>query len=273
MSPLKWITAATTLMGMACAPYEAHKETNGAGELGGSKALQPESPSREISRGPASEPAMNNEVSAPPEEAEQKLPEPSAPIEKPFSPHPLLWEANNKSAVMWSAYTMQVIGSDYAGTYLRGAKDVGNFCPKFKNLGSSQKINFWAFLLSAITKYESNFKPVTRFREPGLGRDLVTNEPVYSEGLLQLSYQDAKIHNCEFDWSRDRHLSPKDPRKTIFDPLKNLKCGIGILAAQLRRSGNISVNRGEAYWSVLQPSGRYSKVRQIQTLTRRMPFC
>jgi hypothetical protein len=129
-------------------------------------------------------------------------------------------------------------------------------------------------LISAVAKYESNFKATTRFKEPGMGTDPVTGAPVYSEGLLQLSYQDARTHKfCAFDWERDRKLPLADPRRTILDPMINLKCGILILANQVKRYNRISILSG-AYWSVLRPPGaNYSKVLQIRALTRKLSFC
>jgi len=203
----------------------------------------------------------------------QRLPTSTTPIKKAYRPHPLAWEhKSSPKRAMWSAYTAQVIGTEGANTFLPGSKDIGQFCPQYKKLNSAQKINFWAYLISAIAKFESGFKTTTRFREHGLGRDAVTGGANHSEGLLQLSYQDARYHSCAFDWSKDKHLPVTSAKKTIFDPLRNLQCGVKILAKQLKKHGRISIQRG-AYWSVLRPGGRYSKVNQIKAMTRKLPFC
>jgi hypothetical protein len=74
----------------------------------------------------------------------------------------------------------------------------------------------------------------------------------------------------EFDWSVDRYLSVSDPKKTIFDPYKNLKCGIRILNQIVGNKKLISFSSGH-YWAVLKPtSGSQPK---IKALTNNLPFC
>ena len=106
-----------------------------------------------------------------------------------------------------------------------------------------------------------------------MGTDPVTHQHVYSEGLLQLSYQDSLNYSfCnEFDWKKDRHLSPGDPRKTILDPFKNLSCGIQILNRLVQRHQLVAFGSGN-YWSTLMPNG-YGKVRSIKALTHQIAFC
>jgi hypothetical protein len=109
--------------------------------------------------------------------------------------------------------------------------------------------------------------------EKTMGKDPVTGKAVFSEGLMQLSYQDIRHYSfCEFDWSRDRSLSPIDPDKSILDPYKNLRCGIKILASQIRSRYRISVGSG-AYWAVLKTNNHHHKIEQIAALTKKMPGC
>jgi hypothetical protein len=75
---------------------------------------------------------------------------------------------------------------------------------------------------------------------------------VRSEGLLQLTYVDAKRYGCDFDWKKDKELAVKDPDKTILQPKNNLQCGIRILHAQLIDKGKPLAWR-KSYWSTLQP--------------------
>ena len=186
---------------------------------------------------------------------------------------PPLWEARSSSTKPWTTHSYEVVDR-FAPNLIPGSSDVTQFCPKYFALSLNEKRNFWVYLVSAIVKYESAFNPTTRYRETTMGIDPITGEQVYSEGLLQLSYQDKLAYPfCdEFDWSRDRLLSRTDPTKTIFDPFKNLRCGIRILNWQVRRFNKIAVDRGQ-YWVVLKPYSRYSKLSEIRALTSGLSFC
>lgn len=106
-----------------------------------------------------------------------------------------------------------------------------------------------------------------------MGTDAVTGAQVYSEGLLQMSYQDTQWYTfCEFDWSKDRNLSATDPRKTIFDPKKNLACGLRVLANQIAKKGLIAVTSG-TYWAVITPGNKYNKLAEIRALVAKSPGC
>jgi hypothetical protein len=190
-----------------------------------------------------------------------------------YTPAPLLWEGKTKDGVLWSSFVYQIIGNSAAAQFLPGAADVADFCPAYASASNPEKVNFWGFLVSAVAKYESAFKPTDRYMEGGLGTDPITKLPVYSEGLLQLSYQDIQPYPfCEFNWAADRLLAPNDPKKTILDPFKNLECGIKILANQIEKKGKIALSSG-VYWSTLKLNGTYSKVPQIQAMTKVLPFC
>lgn len=213
---------------------------------------------------------------------EPPLPDVPSPSPAPVTPPPsghrpevaALWdEPQPVEGPKWTQHVFDKV-EQYAPVLVEGPSDVTSFCPDYHTLTLNQKISFWAYFFSAVAKFESAFKPTTRFKETGLGTDSITGEPVYSEGLLQLSYQDVKSYPfCnEFDWSKDRLLSRTDPKKTIFDPYKNLTCGIRILNKIAAGKGRISFPSGH-YWSVLMSSHKNSKVSAIQSLTKAIPFC
>ena len=184
---------------------------------------------------------------------------------------PLLWEAAHPEGDKWSNYLLPLIEQNYADTFLPGTSDIKNFCPKYHNLNNTDRIQFWGYLISAVTQFESAFDPTSRMSEPSLGKDKITKNTVYSEGLLQLSYQDAGwIPNCEINWEKDKHLAPRDPKKTILNPYINLNCGTWILANQIRNRNQIAVSSG-VYWAVLRPG--HPRLTSIQALTRKMPGC
>ena len=210
------------------------------------------------SGGPEQTPAVNP---APPSEANPNLPM-----------SPLLWESNNVAAKKWSEFVFSLFKTELNDT-LNAADDMVRFCPQYNKLIDSQKINVWGMLISAMSKYESNFLPTSRMKETTMGTDPVTGLPVYSEGLLQLSYQDITGWSfCRFDWNKDKNLAPNDPKKTILDPYINLECGTKILSEQVARHHKIVIDHG-AYWAVIKENGKYQKINQIAALVQTLKFC
>lgn len=184
----------------------------------------------------------------------------------------LLWEKVSSANKTWSDHTFKVVEKE-TRVLLSGADDVEKFCSNYEKLSITKQIIFWGYLISAMVKYESNFKTTARLKETGLGTDSVTGLPVYSEGLLQLSYQDIKPYPfCEFDWNKDKNLTGTDPKKTVFDPLKNLRCGVKILDAVIQKQKRITTKTG-AYWAVLIEGGKFQKIKEISELTQSLPFC
>ena len=218
--------------------------------------------------------AFTSSSQTPPDDSSQggnpALPPPTV---TPYRPVALLWEAPTKpERTQWSSY-LQIIILNHWNTLLQGADDMNIFCPNYNNLSNDERANVWAALFAGVAKFESNFDNTMRYHESTMGTDSVTKQPVYSEGLLQLSYQDVRGYAfCEFDWNVDSKLKATDPKKTIFDPYKNLDCGVGIMSRQIARSGLITVS-SNAYWSTMRSGGAYSKVSQIAAIVKALPFC
>lgn len=219
----------------------------------------------------ASTPNEGEEVpNTPNEPAEPSVP--SVP-DNSYKMEALSWETStNPERRQWSEYLQKIVLENW-NTLLAGADDMSKFCPRYGNLDNDQRANVWAALFSAMAKYESAYSPISRMHETTMGTDPVTGNPVYSEGLLQLSYQDVQWARwCEFDWSKDKNLASKDPRKTILDPYKNLYCGVGIMARQIKNKGLITVSSG-AYWAVLKSGGKYQKITEITGMVKKLSFC
>jgi hypothetical protein len=199
------------------------------------------------------------------------------PVSEPKGPTPLvsaLWEKSNpKDGASWTSYALTVV-KDYGSNLVAGTTDVTNFCPAYLSLNADQKMSFWVYLVSAVTKFESGYSPTNRFRESTMGTDPITKQQVWSEGLLQLSYQDSLNYKfCnEFDWSKDSLLAASDSKKTILDPYKNLKCGIRIMNQIMGSHHAIAYGSGH-YWSTLKTTSKYNKVKEIQALTNQVAFC
>jgi hypothetical protein len=199
-------------------------------------------------------------------------PTPSNPVGD-YKVMSLAWNSSsNPERAEWSKYLVKIIMEDW-NTLLKGSNDMADFCPNYSNLSSQDRANVWAQLFVAMTRYESNYNPVSRMQETTMGTDPVTGRPVYSEGLLQLSYQDITGWTfCDFDWSKDKNLSSTDPKKTILDPYKNLHCGVGIMAKQVAKKGLIKIGSG-AYWAVLKTNSSYQKISSITSMVRSLSVC
>lgn len=131
--------------------------------------------------------------------------------------------------------------------------DVRKFCPNFYRMGDADKRVFWAYFFQAMAGAEAGLEPTTNVRHSQMEKkDGVTGQPVHSEGLLQLTFEDQKSYGCNFDWEHDRQLPAHDPQRTILQPKNNLECGIRILDNQIIHLHKPLVTRS-SYWSTLQP--------------------
>lgn len=160
------------------------------------------------------------------------------------------------------------------------AQDAERFCPKYKALSKESRIEVWAEMFSAMALFESSWSPTSRYVETTFKeKDPVTGEPVTSEGLLQMSYQDTVNYAhwlgkgwCGFDWAKDKLLSRTDARKTIFDPKTNIGCAVKVMANQIERTGKVILSSG-VYWAVLKDGGKYSQVKAITGRVAKMRGC
>ena len=113
------------------------------------------------------------------------------------------------------------------------------FCPRFSSMAEADKRAYWAYFFQALAGAEAGLQPTTdvQHTEPEIAvKDGVTKRMVRSEGLLQLTYMDAKRYGCNFDWQKDSRLGEKNPAKTILQPENNLQCGVRILFNQPDRA-------------------------------------
>lgn len=133
-------------------------------------------------------------------------------------------------------------------------RDVRRFCPCFFKMSATDKRAYWAYFFQALAGAEAglNAKSNVLHLDAEMGTDRVTGERIHSEGLLQLTYEDAKRYGCDFHWTADRHLPPHDPRKTILKPENNLACGIKILNKQIIAQHK-PLYAASSYWATLRP--------------------
>jgi hypothetical protein len=173
----------------------------------------------------------------------------------------------------WDALIADALPTELLGPAV--PEDVRDFCPRFFALGAGEARAFWAYFFQALAAAESGFRVAARFQEAGIpGTDAVTGRPIWSEGLLQLSYQDSAFHGCDFRWETDRLLPASDPRKSIFDPRANLECGIRILYKQVVQKKLPLFPPRHFYWSTLTRKEGNASFRRFRAQMANVPaFC
>lgn len=175
-------------------------------------------------------------------------------VAAPVAGAALSWESSASRAA-WSAELRGAVTAKKADLE-KGKPE--EFIAGYNGLTVEMQVKFWAELIVGMAKFESGWKPTTRFKEPAPLN-------VWSIGLLQLSYEDAAHYPLE-PLSRDA--------KSLEYPLVNLRCAVVILAKLLARDRAVvghwggSHRGGAAYWSVLR-SGASHKLAEIKALTRK----
>ncbi|XGC82054.1 hypothetical protein ACES2L_06095 [Bdellovibrio bacteriovorus] len=201
------------------------------------------------------------------------------PVEKPIEAAPILvsWEKGHPERKVWTTFVSDLLKAQLLDTY-DTAKDVKRICPSYETLSKEQRVLVWTEFISALAYHESTWDPTSRMVEKNLqGKknpvDPITKKAVYSEGLLQLSYQDIQwAPYCQFNWAKDKNLSGKDPSKTILNPIINLDCGMRILANQIKNKGKVILSSG-VYWAVIKDGGRYQQIEKIISKVRQTGLC
>lgn len=220
----------------------------------------------------------------------QVAPEAPAPQEPVVPAQP---EAEKPYPVTGWDFRYDKIVSDYVETLpeliTQPEWRFAKLCPKWSKLDIVQKKQFWADLLYAVTKPESNYDRSTMFWESTMDKDVVTGLPVVSEGLLQMSYQDGKWYEgCKFDYKKDREKfiadwnnrggkkswKSKHVDRTTLDPVINLKCGAyvswRIMKAPKHSSKSAEDALGE-YWLTIRPNKDLNVV--VSQLKQKAPQC
>ncbi len=181
----------------------------------------------------------------------------SAQATKPAPPTPIDAKKAELGGKTWDPLWDKIVEQSVPPEMLssRVPRDVRKFCPRFYTMSETDKRVFWAYFFQALAGTEAGLNPTSRVRhsEPEVAVvDHVTHKAVRSEGLLQLTYEDATRYGCDFDWTHDRELPLSDPSKSILQPKNNLECGVKILDKQIITQHKPLISR-KSYWSTLQP--------------------
>lgn len=123
------------------------------------------------------------------------------------------------------------------------AADRNEFCPGYDEANRHERVNCWVMLVAAVSFYESDFLPGTKYLE---------SNGKYSVGLLALTAGECPM-------ARDVQM--------LQDPVLNLTCGTAIMARAIGRDGYVNgpaERRGAAaYWSSLRnPYRQWSERHQ-----------
>src|SRR5271155_3463234 len=206
----------------------------------------------------------------------QAAPAPPRPELKQAPPTAIAAKKDELGEQSWDPQWDQIVEKALSPEMLspRIARGVRSFCPRFAVMSDADKRAFWAYTFQALAGAEAGLKPTTdvRHTEPEVAKeDTVTKRMVRSEGLLQLTYMDAKRYGCAFDWEADKALPEKNPARTILQPQNNLACGVKILENQLISQKKPLLTRS-SYWSTLQP-GRPSYRVFVKQMTNVPAAC
>lgn len=174
-----------------------------------------------------------------------------------------IWEAAKTDGKKWTAHVMtqlDVLGDDLLDVI---PADGTTFCPKYNSLTRAQRKNFWVYLMSQMTKYESSFNTNLKYTEDF---DDSNGNPVISAGLLQISIESGNAYGCAFKSTSD-----------LLDPYQNLSCGIRILNRWMGKDARIagkvsgSWKGGARYWAVLRSTN--SPYANIVAATKAISIC
>jgi len=178
---------------------------------------------------------------------------------KPAPPTPIDEKKVELGGTPWNPQWDQIIEQALPPEMLswQVPQGVRRFCPRFYNMGETDRRAFWAYFFQALAGAEAGLNPNASVRDtkPEVAkRDEVRGMAMRGEGLLQLAYADEKRYGCDFNWQVDRALKANDPSKTILQPKNNLECGVKILVNQTIVQHKPLLTRS-GYWSTLRPGG------------------
>jgi hypothetical protein len=120
-------------------------------------------------------------------------------------------------AAAWTTSVLAEIRKNDAALASRVPADIQNWCPKYETASMSERRAFWAGLLSAIAKYESNMNANA---SGGRGRYI---------GLMQISPKSAANYGCT-----------AVTQQSLKDANANLQCAVKIIAVSVGKDGEVA---------------------------------
>lgn len=204
-------------------------------------------------------PVVNNPTQPPviPSEPVKEDPEPI--IEEPApapQPKPFVYRTEWPKPE-WTAMTVKALKDLGQDLLKANPKDAKEFCPNFDKHTEEERIQFYAMLISALAKFESNYKADATYQENFKDRN---GQFIISRGLLQLSIESSNGYGAGLKKAEELH-----------DPETNIRTGVRILNRWIPRDGCIvdlksGKNLGAGrYWS---PFRKADRIASIQAKTK-----
>lgn len=198
----------------------------------------------------------------------------------------LAWEGNVRAERWTQELVDSVAFSKLPDIY---PNDASSLCKEYASKPRSQRVEFWAQLISVMVKWESNLKPETILRECSKNRCIYSScrhHPTYgycmkgghsldgglviSRGLGQMSFQSVLGYGCEVKTPQDLH-----------DPIKNLKCMVKMtekLVSQDKQIMGRKIGKWAGvsrYWAVTRGVNDYTRksLPAIQRYVKSRAIC
>lgn len=164
---------------------------------------------------------------------------------------PLPWDSYNPKGT-WGYALEQALDQPYNSFLLDAPpSDMKDFCPKYSSLDKAHKVHFWQALVTQVSDLESSFLPYCASDE---GKYNPNAKGVISSGLVQISILSIKAACYQ-----SRGCTEIRSQDDLFDPAKNLHCGLGVMSCLVTRGSCLSCQDSAgawtgiaAYWSTLR---------------------
>ena len=123
---------------------------------------------------------------------------------KPAPPTPIDEKKVELGGTPWNPQWDQIIEKALPPEMLSSQvpQGVRRFCPRFYEMGETDRRAFWAYFFQALAGAEAGLNPNTSVRhtQPEVAkRGEVRGMAMRGEGLLQLAYADQKRYGCDFN--------------------------------------------------------------------------
>lgn len=184
------------------------------------------------------------------------------PSETKVVSYPMLtWEKGHSERQGWTKSLIEEIKTNF--TVLDTAKDINQFCPKYRVLSLEQKYQAWGEFFVALALYESSWDPTETDQDMGEEGDLDT----YSDGLFQVSSVDRVNYKLQ-------KVLPHYTHKELLTVEPNIKLAMALMSRQITLQKKICVS-SDVYWSTLSCKWYhpYAVIDEISERVKKLHFC
>jgi hypothetical protein len=150
----------------------------------------------------------------------------------------------------WTKSTLLAVASRDDVLATQTPADIGDWCPGYLDASLPERRAFWAGLLSALAKYESQWNPAA---SGGGGRYI---------GLMQISPQTARSQGCA-----------ATSGAALKNGSANLACAVEIMASQVGRDKMVSGNGNRGIGRDWGPVKSASNRSEMSAWTASQAYC